>query len=172
MASAPRPRLTLGISIVGTVLVTLYAVWAYFHIMVLNPLAAVPGLPLEEIWRQVDASQGSTHRILVPAILVLGPLLALALLVVGQQWAPSRPGGIAAGYLWLLVLGAPAEFAASFSPGMNLADTYAISGADASPWGLPLLAISGLALLALIVLGAAIGVRGVRDTGASPVVAG
>ncbi|TQK18793.1 hypothetical protein FBY40_1282 [Microbacterium sp. SLBN-154] len=171
MASDPRRRLTLAISIIGTVVVTLYAAWAYIHIIVLNPLAAVPGLPLEEIWRQTELSQGSIDRFVVPAILAVGPVLALILLVLGQILLRNEPEWVVVGYLGILVLGAPAEFVASFSPGMNLADTFAISGADYSPWAAPLMATSALALVAFLASIAAIGFRAARSS-ASPAAAG
>lgn len=104
MASDPRRRLTLAISIIGTVVVTLYAAWAYIHIMVLNPLAAVPGLPLEEIWRQTELSQGSIDRFVVPAILAVGPVLALILLVLGQILLRNEPEWVVVGYLGILAL--------------------------------------------------------------------
>ncbi|WP_322409789.1 hypothetical protein [Microbacterium invictum] len=169
MASAARPLLALGIAVVGTLLVTLYAVWAYVHIMVLNPLAAVPGLALEEIWREVEQSQGSIHRITVPAFLAVGPLLALVFLVCSQVWLRQRPALVAIAYLGLLVFGAPGEFVASFMSGMNLADAFLISGADYSPWAAPLMIISAVAFVALIAAIVAVGLRAAHAT-ASPLV--
>ncbi|MFX8942082.1 hypothetical protein ABTN11_20655, partial [Acinetobacter baumannii] len=52
-------------------------------------------------------------------------------------------------YLTLLVLGEPAYIFTSFGVGMALADTYGITGGDASPWGMPLHVTSLLALLGL-----------------------
>ena len=54
-------------------------------------------------------------------------------------------------FLALLMGGAPAYFVASFGPGMALADTFGIGGADASPWALPLFAVSALAAIAVLV---------------------
>lgn len=64
----------------------------------------------------------------------------------------ASPIGPALAYLVLLVLGAPAYVVASFPAGMSLADTYAISGGDHSPWASPLFAISLAALLLGIAL--------------------
>ncbi len=74
---------------------------------------------------------------------------------------------VAAAYLVLLVLGTPAYWVASFGPGMALADTYAISGADSSPWPAPLYVTSGLALVALAGLLAWAGPRASADRGST-----
>lgn len=134
---------------------TCYAALAFVQIRVLNPLAAVPGKPLDDIWDEVAVSQGSADVVIVPSILVLGPLLAVALLVCAMRWLRDEPRLVAASYLGLIVLGAPAYFIASFSPGMNLADTFLINGGDYSPWAQPLYLASAVALVLLIGLGAA-----------------
>ena len=61
---------------------------------------------------------------------------------------------VASRYLILLALGTPAYFIANFGPGMALADTYGIGGADASPWAVPLHVTSMLAVIALAGLAA------------------
>jgi hypothetical protein len=142
----------LRVSLIGTLLVVAYALLGIYQILVLNPLAAVPGTPIEQIRAEVAASQGVDDRFLVVGFLSLGPLLAVALLIVAVARLPHAPWLVAGGYLELLVLGAPAYFVARFSSGMNLADTHAIGGTDYSPWGGALYATSAVALGALIAL--------------------
>lgn len=55
---------------------------------------------------------------------------------------------VASWCLVLLALGTPAHFV-ELRPGMALADTYGIGGADASPWAVPLHVTSVLAVIAL-----------------------
>lgn len=149
-----RWLLVLCICVVGCVFVSIYAAAAFVQIRVLNPLAAVPGKSVDEIWHEVAVSQGSADIVLVPAILALGPLFGVALLVCALIWLRSAPWTVAASYLGLIVLGTPAYFVASFSPGMNLADTFGINGGDYSPWAQPLYLTSAVAIVLLIGLAA------------------
>ena len=143
---------TVGIAICGTLLITAYAVLAALQIIVLNPLAAVPGATLDEIHEEM-ARMGESPGIPVTiAILGLGVLLAGALLVLIAVRADATPFAAATACLLMLVLGAPAYFIASFGPGMALADAFLISGADSSPWAIPLYMTSGAALLVLLAL--------------------
>lgn len=81
--------------------------------------------------------------------------------LLGQAWQRPelQPRMVASWHLVLLALGTPAYFIASFGPGMALADTYGIGGADASPWAAPLHVTSGLAVIALAGLAACNRVR-------------
>ncbi|NYE20409.1 hypothetical protein [Microbacterium immunditiarum] len=146
----PRRRLTIGIAISGTLLVTAYAVLAALQIIVLNPLAAVPSATLREIHAEM-ARMGESPGIPVTiGILGLGVLLAGGLLALFAGRADATPFAAATAHLLMLVLGAPAYFVASFGPGMALADTFLISGADYVSWAFAHYATSGIALLALL----------------------
>ena len=143
-------RRTLWISIVGVLLVTAYAALAAVQILVLNTLAAAPGLTLDEIGSAMsDAGEGLGEGA-VFAILGIGVALALATAVVciARRAHPVVP---AMTFLALLMCGTIGYFVASFGAGMALADTFGISGGDYSPWAQPLYAISVLAALALVV---------------------
>lgn len=151
----PVPRPTLWICVAGVLAVTAYAALAAVQILVLNPLAAAPGgLSLDE----VRAAMSNAGESLMPQT-VLGILGAGVCLGVGTAVVCllTRAPAVVAGmtFLALLMGGAPAYFVASFGPGMGLADTFGISGADASPWALTLYAVSALSAVGVLV-GAAV----------------
>lgn len=149
-AEAPRRLRSRVVAIVGTVVVVAYALVAAVQILVLNPLAAVPGVELSQIYADVAAAGESMDAPLVLAGLAVGPAVAIALLV--RTW--RRPDGeariVVVQYLALVALGAFGYFWASFGPGMALADTYGISGGDHSPWAAPLQAASGVAFVVFL----------------------
>ncbi|WP_194420725.1 hypothetical protein [Microbacterium abyssi] len=144
-------RGTFLISIIGALAVAAYAVWGAVHVLVVNPLAAVPGSSLDEIYAAIAEAGQMFSMAWVLGILGIGVVLAVA-----AAWVciatKAPPIVAAAGPLALLVLGAPAYFMASFGPGMALADTFMISGRSYSAGHLPLYAISALAAVAVIVL--------------------
>lgn len=158
MQRRPLRAQTLWISIFGVLAVTAYAVLAAVQILVLNPLAAAPGLTLEEIRFEMSSVGESLGHGQAFFILGIGVLLALVVAVssVVRRVAPIVP---AMTFLALLMCGAFGYFAASFGAGMGLADTFGISGADYSPWALPLYAVSALAGVAIVVVAIVTGAR-------------
>lgn len=138
------------VACIGTLVVWAYAGLALAQVLILNPLAAVPGESLTQIIRDVEAAGESFGVWLVVVCLVLGPAAAVVALVRARSATGAVP--VAVVYLGLLALGALAYFWASFGPGMALADTYFIAGGDYSPWGRLLYAVSGAALVALLAL--------------------
>ena len=138
----------------GTALVVAYAALAGLQILVLNPLAAAPGLSLEQIRQDLSAAGESLRAQFVLVVLAFGVACAILVLVLAAAGRLASPTGPALAYLALLVLGAPAYVVASFPAGMSLADTYGISGGDHSPWASPLFATSLAALLLGIALAA------------------
>ncbi len=139
--------------IVAFLVVTAYAAWALVQILVLNPMAAVPGVGLERIYAEVEAAGQSMGIRRVAAVLAIGPLMMLSVVILAAlrpvpRWLPWVAG------LSLLAVGPVAYWSASFAPSTALADTYAISGGDHSPWAWPLVAVSALALVALVAGGA------------------
>lgn len=140
-----------GIGVGGVALVLAYAVFAGLQIQVLNPLAAVPGSSLREISAAVGNTADTMGWGLMIVVLALGPLIAVAITVIG--WRGRIPAGsMLAALLGLLMLGTPAYFVASFPAGMTLADTFGIGGADHSPWAWVLHLVSLLALIALVAM--------------------
>lgn len=157
------PRHTLWISIVGVLAVTAYAALAAVQILVLNPLAAAPGLTLEEIRAEMSDAGENLGSGAMFFILGIGVALAVGVAVVSNLTkAPAIVPGMT--FLALLMLGTIGYFAASFGAGMGLADTFGIGGADHSPWALPLYAVSALAAIALLVGGIALLVGGIATT--------
>ena len=140
-------RIAVLVAVLGTVSVVAYGLLAAVQIMVLNPLAAVPGAGLGQIRADMDAAQETLGAWWV--LMTLGPAIAIALLVRVGKRPELQPRIVASWYLGLLALGTPAYFVASFGPGMALADTYGIGGNDASPWAVPLHVTSVLAVIAL-----------------------
>lgn len=140
--SSRRPAIL--VSAIGVASVALYAALAAVQILALNPLAAVPGRTLSEI-RGDMSDAGETMNVgMVLGILLVGVGIALVVAaIVIRIAAPARFAALL--FLIVLALGTPAYFMASFGPGMSLADTYGIGGADHSPWALPLYAVSLLA---------------------------
>lgn len=144
--------LTRRIAALGTLAVVAYAALAAVQILVLNPLAAVPGRTLPQIEAELARWGESLGTPRVLGLLGFGVTLAVALLVTAWLDKDPAPWDYALGYLAMLVLGAPAYFVASFGAGMALADSFGISGGDHAPWALPLYIASALALVALVTL--------------------
>jgi hypothetical protein len=139
----------------GVLLVVGYAVVMVLQILVWNPLAAAPpGLTLDQIHATMQAA-GEWRpgaEVWEIGVAALGVALAVALLVAAAVVRRPRPALVALGVAVILAFGAPAYWLASFSMGMSLADTFAISGADASPWAAPLLVASGVAAVVAVAL--------------------
>ncbi|GAA5146583.1 hypothetical protein GCM10025768_05390 [Microbacterium pseudoresistens] len=144
-------RATWWIAIAGVLAVAAYAAFAALQILVLNPLAATPGKSLEQIRSEASAVGEPLGGAGVLVFLGVGVLLAVILAVVVIR-SRIRPVVTALLFLGLLAFGTPAYFAASFGPGMSLADAFGISGADYSPWSLLLYGISALAVVMAVVL--------------------
>lgn len=156
----PRdPRLVRAVGVVGFAVVVAYAVVAALQILVWNPLAAVPGATLAEINAHLDASGEHIGVPGVLGVLAIGPLLALAPLIL--SWRTGTGAfAVIAGVLAVVAGGALGYFAASFSPGMSLADGYGISGGDYAPWGWVLMLVSAAAFVGAVVCGAVLLRRG------------
>ncbi|MFI8631215.1 hypothetical protein ACIGEP_01290 [Microbacterium sp. NPDC077663] len=152
--------LRTSIAVLGALAVTAYAVVMVLQISVWNPLAAAPGLTLGEIGA-VAASRGETVFTPAPWVFAcIGIGLALVVLVPAILVPTASTRVVTAAYLAIIAGGAPAYFAASFGPGMSLADTFAISGGDHAAGGSVLMVASGTAAIVLVVLGVAYATSG------------
>lgn len=153
----PR-RATVLVSILGAVAVAAYAVWGALQIIVLTPLAAVPGRSLAEIRGGMAAAGESPSDAGPVMFLVLGVVIAavVAVLVIRTSADPQLAALL---FLAVLTLGAPALFIASFGPGMSLSDTYFVSGGVTLPGVAPLYVVSVAAALGCVVLGAIVSGR-------------
>jgi hypothetical protein len=111
----------------------------------------------------VDEDPGYTRSLV---ILGIGVAMAVGVAVVSLvSRAPAVVPGMT--FLALLMFGAVAYFVATFSSGMALADTFYISGADYSPWALPLFGVSGGAAIIVIVSGIMMAARNQSSTSSS-----
>ncbi|MDQ2661852.1 MAG: hypothetical protein M3Y52_08260 [Actinomycetota bacterium] len=131
-------------AIAGVMLVAAYASLGALQILVLNPLAAAPGLTLARIHAELTAANESLTTVPVIIFVALGLLLAGSVAVFAFTAPRASPTVIIVFFLVVLAFGTPAYFAASFSAGMALADTFAISGGDHSRWSIVLYATSAI----------------------------
>ena len=153
LPTAPAERARVRrIAVAGTVVVAAYAAFGALHALVLNPLAAVPGHSLAQVYDDVAAAGESMGGRVVAV--VLGLLVLAAVVLMRALWRSRQATTATAlsGYLTLLVAAGPAFFWASFAPGMALADTYGIGGGSYHPADVVLYAISGIALVSLAVV--------------------
>ncbi|SJN16432.1 hypothetical protein FM119_00525 [Mycetocola reblochoni REB411] len=146
-------------AVIGAVVTIGYAALGLAQILVLNPLAAVPGMELDQI-RAVMATRGERIDAWPPVTFaVVGAGLAVVIVVATLAGRP-RPTTVLLFVSLGLVGGAPAYWIASFGAGMSLADAFAIGGGDVSPWAVPLYAVSAVALVTALVLPVARAARG------------
>ncbi|WP_460800954.1 hypothetical protein [Microbacterium sp. GXF6406] len=160
--TAPVRRTTLLIAVLGVVAVCAYAVAAAVQILVLNPLAAVPGATLTDIRGRMAAANETFSTGPVVFFLSIGVVLAVVTAVVCVVLA-TPPLVTASAMLVLVMFGAPGYFVASFGPGMALADAFWISGGDHSPGGAYLAGVSALAGVVALVIGAVAVLRARRE---------
>lgn len=146
--------------LVGPVVVALYAAVMVLTIVVWDPAAAVPALTYPEIVAGLGDAGVNVTAAAIGLIVwgTVGVLLALVLSALGFTGHLGR-GAVIRGQLAVIAAGAPAYFFGSFSLGMDVADTFAVSGGDHTPLGGVLYAVSGVALLAL----AAVSIRRVGN---------
>ncbi|TFC73558.1 hypothetical protein E3O45_11715 [Cryobacterium sp. TMS1-20-1] len=148
----PQPRRAVVAAAAGFAAVAAYAIVGALQILVWNPLAAVPGATLGQIRAEMARADESLTANWVLAWGGIGIVLATVVLLVTIVRMNSRVEPVVAAYLVLLIFAAPGHFFAGFGPGMSLADTFLVSGADHAPWGMLLYVVSAASLLALIVL--------------------
>ena len=144
-------QLRILIAVLGTAAVTAYAVVLLRQITVWNPMAAVPGLTLEEIGAQAAARGETVFSAFPPFVAGAGIVVAVGILVLATVSRLGSAPAFAAMYLALVVGGAPAYVTASFGPGMAIAAAFGLSGGDHAPGGSYLMAVSAAAGVALVV---------------------
>ncbi|RJT91298.1 hypothetical protein D6T64_02030 [Cryobacterium melibiosiphilum] len=139
---------------VGPVIVGVYAAVMVMTIAVWDPEAAVPGLRYQQIVAGLGEAGvdifGSVVNLIVWGF--VGLVLALVLSILGLT---GRVGlvPVIMGHLLVIAGGAPVYFFGSFSLGIDVADTFAVSGGVHVPTGDALYAVSGVALVVLAVVG-------------------
>lgn len=145
-----QQRHVLPIAVAGVLATAAFAWIGAMQILVWNPVAAVPGMGIEEIKAAMSAANEPLRETSVYVWAVAGPLMALAVGIYGTLKVPDLPWTIARWFLVILVLGTPSYFFASFNPGMSIADAFATSGGDHAPWSRILYGISLLAVTTLV----------------------
>ncbi len=145
-----RPAVVTALA--GVMLVAAYASLGALQILVLNPLAAAPGLTLAQIHAELAAANETLSTVPVIIFVALGLLLAGSVVVFAFTAPGASPTVVTVFFLVILGFGTPAYFAASFSAGMALADTFAISGGDHSRWSTVLYVTSALSFAGALVL--------------------
>lgn len=148
--SRPRPGVITAIA--GVTLVAAYATLGALQVLILNPLAAAPGLSLAQIHAELAAANESLSTVPVIIFVVLGLLLAGSVAVFAFTAPGASPTAVTMFFLVILAFGTPAYFVASFSAGMSLADTFAISGGDHSGWSTVLYVTSAISFAGALVL--------------------
>lgn len=163
-ASEPASKPAVLIAVIGVLLVAAYAALGALQILVLNPVAAAPGLTLDEIHAALAAADESVSPVPVVIFVCFGLLLASAVGVFSIAARSASPPLVAILMLLILAFGAPAYFAAAFSTGMALADTFMISGGDHSRWSTLLYATSAAAFVSSIAVPIVLALRTRRSS--------
>lgn len=144
-----QQRRVVPIVLVGVLITAAYALIGALQILVWNPMAAVPGMGLQEIKTAMSSANEPLVEAPVYMWAITGPILALTVGAFSITKCPDLPWTITRFFLIIVILGTPTYFFASFSPGMSIADAFATSGGDHAPLSRILY---GMSLLSLIVL--------------------
>jgi hypothetical protein len=145
-----QQRRVVPIVLVGVLATAAYAMIGAFQILVWNPMAAVPGMSLQEIKTAMSAANESLVEAPVYVWALAGPIIALAFGILSIVRFPDSPWTVTRIFLILIILGTPTYFFASFNPGMSIADAFATSGGDHAPWSKILYSMSFLSLALLL----------------------
>lgn len=136
---------------VGVLTTAAYALIGALQILVWNPMAAVPGMSLQEIKTAMSSANEPLVEAPVYVWALAGPVLALAVGTFSIMKFPDLPWTIARFFLLIIMLGTPTYYFFSFSPGMSIADAFATTGGDHAPWSRILYGMSLLASFLLLV---------------------
>lgn len=154
-------RARIVVAVVGVVVVAAYAALLAVNALVLDPLGAVPGRSLEQIYARVDVGNDVAQDVVgVLVVAGIGVGLALTAAVVGlASRLPTTT--IAVLHLGILAAGALATFQSGFWLGMDVADSWPTDGAAHTIWSGVLYLTSLAALIAIpaVLVGAAVRTR-------------
>lgn len=137
------------VAVVGVLVVAAYAALLALNALVLDPLGAVPGRSLEEIYARVDVGNDVVQDVIgVLVVAGIGVGLALTAAIVGL--ASRLPATtIAVLHLGVLAAGALATFQSGFFLGMDVADSWPTDGGAHTIWAGVLYLTSLAALIAI-----------------------
>ena len=159
-----RPPRSVQAGLLGLAGVALYATVGVLQVLVWNPMAAVPGETLGDIRAQLAQANAPLTGAAVVTWAIVGMLVSVVVLIFATTRASVTTELVVAATLVLLVFVAPGHIFVAFGPGISIADTFGVSGADHAPWGGVLYLVSGFALAGLIVLI----IRAARSRAATP----
>ncbi|MGV8885486.1 MAG: hypothetical protein ACOH1T_07855 [Microbacteriaceae bacterium] len=156
-SSAPRahpqrpatPRARGWITIGGALVLLLLVAVGTLDLLVVNPLAKVPGMTLGSIYAAFgDAASGSIASVLIWTALWTGIAIALIIVPLTATELAARMNARRLATMVLAAIGAALffKFFAGFSLGMDIGDAFALSGAEGS-WLSRALAVLGTASL-------------------------
>ncbi|GMA36314.1 hypothetical protein [Demequina litorisediminis] len=159
--SPARSRGAAGVWL-GVLAVALVAIATAWVVLVKEPVAAVEGLPYADVLAGVEeaglslAGEGAL-------LAVWGGLATLGAVAAATLVSLRRISAAAGRRVILALLGANAGalVLGGFSASMDVADAFGVAGGSATWWPLALLAVSALAVVALVV-------DVVRPRGAAP----
>ncbi|PZE69643.1 hypothetical protein [Curtobacterium sp. MCBD17_021] len=138
------------VAVTGALVVTAYAALLAVDALVLDPLAAVPGKSLAQVYAGVDAIGMDSRQDVVGVLVTAGIGVALAVAVtVIALWKRMPAPVVAVCHLALLALGAVATFQSGFFLGMDVADAFGVAGGAHGPWAGLLYGTSLAALVAI-----------------------
>ncbi|MDM7884482.1 MULTISPECIES: hypothetical protein [Curtobacterium] len=144
-----RGSVRIVVAVVGVVVVAAYAALLAVNALVLDPLAAVPGRSLAQIYARVDVSNDVTQDV-VGVIVVAGIGIGLAVTAAAVGLASRLPATvIAVLHLGVLAAGGLATFQSGFFLGMDVADSWPTDGAAHTIWAGVLYLTSIAALVAI-----------------------
>jgi hypothetical protein len=138
------------VAVSGTLVVTAYAALLAVNALVLDPLAAVPGKSLPEIYATVDAMGMSSRQDVVGVLVTAGIGVVLAVgFAIAAIWKEIPVPVALVCHLALVACGAGAVFQSGFFLGMDVADAFAVSGGAHGLWAGVLYGTSLAALVAI-----------------------
>jgi hypothetical protein len=143
-----RPPVILAT--VGLAVIAAVAVLMAVNALVLDPLAAVPGHSLGEVYDELRRQHFTVGVDIAQTIAAaaVGVVLAAAVAAIGIRGALPQ-FVVAALFQALLVLAAPVNFMLGFALGMDVADAFMTTGGDHTAWPTLVYVPSAAALVAL-----------------------
>jgi len=162
--SGPRRRARAA-ALLGTLAVLASAAGGVLHLLVWEPVAAVPGLSLAEVHEGLDRAGEPATATAAVVWAAVGVAIAAALLVTAWRSSTVRVPEVVIEFALVLVGAAPSFFVASFGYSLAVADTFGVSGGDHAGSASVLYAVSLAA--AVVALGTAVGATVARRRAAS-----
>ncbi|PYY41605.1 MULTISPECIES: hypothetical protein [unclassified Curtobacterium] len=138
------------VAVSGALVVTAYAALLAVNALVLDPLAAVPGKSLSEIYATVDAMGMNSRQDVVGVLVTAGIGVVLAVgFAIAAIWKEIPVPVALVCHLALVACGAGPVFQSGFFLGMDVADSFGVSG---GAHGMGAAVLYGTSLAALVAI--------------------